>query len=143
MTEMCFLTVWCLCKCQTIHTSAYIYIYTCVCGGTEHLVRSFGRVLPPHFQREHDALVSLDGDAGHYEDARHYGGGLHEGNGLANHNTCRTETEGWKNERRKNPRNRRIFIKGSRGFCSNPTGGEGKRAGGGPISEFWGWKRNV
>lgn len=45
--------------------------------------------MPPHLQREHDALVSLDGDAGHCEDAGQDGRGLHKGNRLADHHSCR------------------------------------------------------
>lgn len=60
---------------------------------TQHCVRSPGRVLPPHLQREHNALVSLDGDAGHCEDARHYGGGLHKGNRLTNQHPCRRKRQ--------------------------------------------------
>lgn len=55
--------------------------------------------MPPHFQREHDALVSLDGDAGHREDARHDGRGLHKGNRLADHNSCRAQKQGREDSR--------------------------------------------
>lgn len=61
---------------------------------TQHLVRSFGRVLPPHFQREDNALVPLNGNAGHCEDACHYGCGLNKRNCLANQNPCRKKVEG-------------------------------------------------
>lgn len=67
--------------------------------------------MPPHLQREDDALVSLDGDAGHCEDARHDGGGLNKGDRLADHDSCRTQTRGWRNESWK-LRNGRIPITG-------------------------------
>lgn len=81
-------------KQRSIKGRKYKYGNFQVKHNTKHLVRSFRRVLPPHFQREDDALVSFNGDAGHCQDACHYGCGLHKRNCLANENPCRQKQRG-------------------------------------------------
>lgn len=58
---------------------------------TQHRESPSVGVLPLHFKRMHQPLVSLQSNAGHREDFCHDSGGLDKWHHLANEGTCSKE----------------------------------------------------